>query len=110
MDPRDEVATEQMQVLDTAFRDGLMACLEECARGRRGLFAGYEHFGGDERQWPEAGRIRELALALQALHAQAGEQNILCDEFLDLCSIHGEYDPGEARLARTFLARIEGNG
>ena len=31
----------------------------------------------------------------------------LCDEFLDLCTIHGENDPGEPRLARTFLARIE---
>ena len=42
-----------------------------------------------------------------AIANQAGERNALCDEFLDLCSIHGESDPGEPRLARTFLARIE---
>ena len=38
---------------------------------------------------------------------QEGERNGLCDEFLDLCTIHGEHDPGEARLARMFLKRIE---
>jgi hypothetical protein len=54
-----------------------------------------------------AERWRELALALQAFLAQDGEREPLCDEFLDLCSIHGESDPGERRLARAFLERIE---
>jgi hypothetical protein len=31
----------------------------------------------------------------------------LCDEFLDLCSIHGESNPGERKLARAFFERIE---
>jgi len=35
------------------------------------------------------------------------ERNALCDEFLDLCTIHGESHPGERRLARAFLERIE---
>jgi hypothetical protein len=48
-----------------------------------------------------------LALALQAVLAQSGERNALCDEFLDLCTIHGESHPGERRLARLFLERIE---
>ena len=97
---------DQFNTLTSAFRDQLLACLEECAHGRPGLFAGYEHFG-DDRAWPEAGRLRELAAALQTVLAQAEERDALCDEFLDLCSIHGEYDPGEARLARDFLKRIE---
>lgn len=110
MDPCDALPSTQMESLNAAFREGLMACLEECARGRRGLFVGYEHFGeDDERAWPEAERLRQLAMALQAVYAQAEEVNTLCDEFLDLCSIHGEYDPGEARLAREFLKRIEQN-
>jgi hypothetical protein len=72
------------------------------------LFSEYEHLGGDEdRAWPEAARLRELAAALQSIFAQQGERNPLCNEFLDLCTIHGENDPGEPRLARTFLARIE---
>jgi hypothetical protein len=51
--------------------------------------------------------LRELALALQGIFAQQEEQNALCDEFLDLCSIHGESNPGERKLARAFLDRIE---
>jgi hypothetical protein len=44
---------------------------------------------------------------LQAVLAQQEERNALCDEFLDLCSIHGESHPGERKLARAFLERIE---
>ncbi len=105
---QDEMEPDQFEMLATAFRDQLLACLEECAHGRRGLFSEHEHLGGDEdRGWPEAARLRELAAALQSILAQSGERNALCDEFLDLCTIHGEYDPGEPRLARSFLARIQ---
>jgi hypothetical protein len=98
---------EQIEALTGAFRDQLVALLEECARGRRGLFSEYEHLGGEETGWPEAARLRELAAALEAILAQDGERNALCDEFLELCTMHGESHPGEARLARMFLARIE---
>ena len=100
--------SEQIEMLTTAFREQLLSLLEECARGRRGLFVAYEQLGGEEdRGWAEAARLRELAAALQSILAQEGERNALCEEFLDLCTVHGEYDPGEARLARAFLARIE---
>lgn len=97
---------DQFSTLSAAFRDQLLACLEECAHGRRGLFVEFEHLG-DERAWPEASRLRELAAALQTVLAQSEERDPLCDEFLDLCTIHGEYDPGESRLAREFLKRID---
>lgn len=97
---------EEFAPLVAAFREQLLACLEECARGRLGLFA--EPVGaGEEDGWPEAARLRELAGALQAILNQAGERNALADEFLDLCTMHGESNPGEARLARAFLKRIE---
>jgi hypothetical protein len=99
--------SDQIEALTGAFRDQLVALLEECAQGRRGLFSEYEHLGGEETGWPEAARLRELATALQSILAQDGERNALCDEFLDLCTMHGESHPGEPRLARTFLARIE---
>ncbi len=105
--PEDATQSERMEPLVSAFHDQLLACLEECARGRRGLFSEYEHLGEEGSAWPEAGRLRELAAALQAILAQSGERNALCDEFLDLCTIHGEAHPGEPRLARSFLARIE---
>lgn len=107
MDPRDAIESEQLDALNRAFSEQLMACLDECARGRRGLFA--EPIDTDESgdTWPEAARLRELAVALQNLMAQQGERNALCDEFLDLCTIHGESHPGERKLARIFLERIE---
>jgi hypothetical protein len=109
MDPRDEVEPNQLEMLAGAFHDQLIACLDECARGRRGLFSAHEHLGGEdeEQAWPEAARLRELAVALQPIFAQQEKQNALCDEFLDLCTIHGESNPGERKLARAFLDRIE---
>jgi hypothetical protein len=95
--------------LAQAFCEQLMACLDECARGRKGLFSDVELLNDDggERAWPEAARLRELALGLQGVFAQQDRQNSLCDEFLDLCSMHGESHPGERKLARSFLERIE---
>jgi hypothetical protein len=109
MDPRNEVAADQLEMLASAFREQLPACLEECAQGRKGLFADFVELSGntEETGWPEAARLRELALALQGILAQQEQQNALCDEFLDLCSIHGEADPGERKMARAFLERIE---
>ena len=103
---RDIMEPGQLEPLITAFREQLLACLEECAHGRRGLFAEYEHLG-EESAWPEASRLRELAAALQSLLAQDEQREPLADEFLDLCTIHGESNPGEARLAREFLRRID---
>ena len=109
MDSFDQSPSDQLQLLSKAFSDQLVACLEECARGRRGLFADVALTEEDEslREWPEAERLRELAQALQNVFAQYEQRNALCDEFLDLCSMHGGSHPGEARLARMFLSRIE---
>lgn len=109
MDPRDEVEPDQLDQLAQAFCEQLLACLDECARGRKGLFSDVELLS-EEREdsgWPEAARLRELALALQGVFAQQEQRNALCDEFLDLCSMHGESHPGERKLARAFLERIE---
>jgi hypothetical protein len=109
MDPRDEMEPDKLEMLAQAFREQLLACLEECARGRRGLFSSYEQLGGEagDQAWPEAERLRELALALQGVFLQQEQRDALCDEFLDLCTIHGESHPGERKLARAFLERIE---
>jgi hypothetical protein len=108
MDPRDEVEPGQLETLAQVFCEQLMACLDECARGRRGLFSDVELLSEDEAgAWPEAAGLRELAVALQGVFAQQEERNALCDEFLDLCSMHGESHPGERKLARAFLERIE---
>lgn len=105
MDPRDQMDSQELDALARVFSEQLLACLDECARGRTGLFS--EPVSEDERPWSEASRLRELALALQSIYAQEEQRNALADEFLDLCTMHGECHPGERRLARTFLERIE---
>jgi len=107
MDPRDAMEPVQVEALSQAFSEQLLDLLDECARGRRGLFAEPIDLDDPDQSWPEAARLRELAVALQSLLAQQGEHNPLCDEFLDLCTMHGESHPGERKLARTFLERIE---
>ncbi len=106
MDPRDEIDLSALDSLAHAFTEQLMACLDECARGRKGLFSDLigDH---EENAWPEAAQLRELAIALQGVFAQQEQHNALCDEFLDLCTIHGESHPGERKLARAFLERAE---
>jgi len=112
MDSYDETEANPLEAnplepLEQTFCDQLMACLNEAARGRRGLFSDLALVGDEEEGWPEAERLRELALALQGILTQSERRNSLCDEFLDLCSMHGEAHPGERRLARSFLERIE---
>jgi len=106
---RDEMEADPLDGLSKAFCDQLIGCLEECARGRKGLFSDLSALSDElhESDWPEAARLRELALALQGIFSQREEPNALCEEFLDLCSMHGESHPGERRLARQFLERIE---
>ena len=106
MDPRDVMDPSEVDVLSRVFSEQLLACLDECARGRRGLFSEYVD-EEEEGPWPEAARLRELAVALENVLAQQGERNALADEFLDLCTMHGESHPGERKLARMFLERIE---
>ena len=63
MDPRDEMETGQLEMLQQAFCEQLMACLDECARGRKGLFGDVALLNdeGEGSAWPEAARLRELA-------------------------------------------------
>jgi hypothetical protein len=106
IDPRDAMPSDQLEALSRVFSEQLLACLDECARGRAGLFSELM-VEEEEKSWPEAARLRELAVALQSVLAEHEERNALCDEFLELCTIHGESHPGERKLARSFLGRIE---
>ena len=103
----DQAEFDQLDLLAKAFSAQLLACLDECARGRKGLFSDVELLSEQGESWVEASRLRELAVALQGVFRQQERNNVLCDEFLDLCSMHGESHPGERKLARAFLERIE---
>lgn len=106
-EPEELDQPDQLDQLAQTFCEQLMACLDECARGRKGLFSDVALLDEEAEGWPEAEQLRALALALQGVFAQQEQQNALCDEFLDLCSMHGESHPGERKLARAFLERIE---
>lgn len=107
MNEQEEGEVLGTEALGAIFVDQLLACLEECAQGRCGLFSSSEHLGGEVDPWPEAARLRELAMALQNALSQQESNSPFVDEFLDLCTIHGESNPGEPRLAREFLRRID---
>ena len=90
----DEQAPTEFDELSRVFTDQLLACLDECARGRHGLFGDPVSEENYESTWPEAARLRELALAIQAVFGQNQQRHALADEFLDLCTMHGESHPG----------------
>ena len=48
MDPRDRMEPGQLETLHRAFSEQLLACLDECARGRRGLFSEFVSDDGEE--------------------------------------------------------------
>ena len=90
MDPRDEVEPDQLEMLAGAFRDSCSPALKSVRVAARDCFQPTSTWvAKDEDVWPEAARLRELAIALQPIFAQQETQNELCDEFLDLCTIHG---------------------
>jgi hypothetical protein len=109
MDPRDEMEPDQLQMLQQAFCEQLMACLDECARGRKGLF-GDVALLSEERisVWPEAARLRELALALQGVLAQQEERNALCDEFLTSARCTARATPANASWRERFWSASSG--
>jgi hypothetical protein len=106
---RNKIQLERLESLEREFCVLLAKCLEECGRGRWGLFGTFDYLGADKRywNWPEADLLREIATEIQAILSESGQRNALCAEFLELCRNHGQNDPGEPKLARAFLERLE---
>ena len=111
MPKRDKIRQAKLEQLDSEFRLLLLSCLEECARGRWGLFGQHDHVDPEGRywRWPEAKRLKELAGELESIRTQFGEVNEDCRRFLQLCSLRGSNVPGEPRLAAEFLATLKSN-
>jgi hypothetical protein len=109
MKRRDKIQLQQLETLDAEFRELLIPCLVQCSRGRWGLFGSYDRLveEGWSLAWPEAIRLHELAVLIEKILDQSGEQNVLCSDFLKLRNRHGQNDPGEPKLARAFLDQIE---
>ena len=102
MDPRDAMEPDQLES-GTHFSEQLLACLEECAHGRRGLFSDVALIEDEQRiaRGPRRPACANWHSRCRTSSRSRSKRNALCDEFLDLCSMHGESHPGEPRLART---------
>ena len=109
---RDNIRDHGIEELELEFRELLLPCLQSCARGRWGLFGAYERIKQQNPNlaglsWLEADRLRELAALIKDFKSEFGSSNWLCEEFLRLCTMHGPNDPGEPKLAASFLTQIE---
>jgi hypothetical protein len=93
---------------ENEFRTLLVSCLRECSQGRWGLFGQNDYADPEARYWgwPEAKRLKELALEIKFMLQESAETNRSCERFLQLCSLRGSNVPGEPNLAAEFLAEI----
>ncbi len=100
----------RLEQLKAEFDQLLPACVVECARGRWGLFGQNEHEPDAKwLRWPDADRVRKLALEIQSIGREFGQPDSICERFLELCSERGPNVPGEPKLAAA-LQRSIGEG
>lgn len=107
MAKQDRIKARQLAELDTEFRALLIPCLQQCAGGRWGLFGAYDRFPEIKQwlNWPQAERLRELAVSIRSMLVESGRQSELVEEFLRRCTFHGPNDPGEPKLAEALLEK-----
>jgi hypothetical protein len=106
-----KIREARLDEMESEFLPLLLSCLRECARGRWGLFGQNDSADPEGRYWvwPEAKRLKELALEIKSIRQEFGQANENCERFLRTCSLCGSNVPGEPRLATAFLADIDRN-
>jgi hypothetical protein len=104
-----KISTQRLEQLEREFEPLLRRCLEECAKGRWGLFAKSEYL-----VWPEADQVLEMARKIRTLRAECGGENAAAAKFLALYHQRAvARDPnalGDPRLAEQLLAEMGGPG
>ena len=75
----------QLEMLTGAFREQLVALPGRVCAGTTGTVFRLRTPGAEERGWPEAARLRELALALQSILAQQ-ESGMHCAMSFSTCA------------------------
>jgi hypothetical protein len=108
MSKSEKIREMRLVEIESEFRPLLLSCLRECAQGRYGLFGQNDHLDPEGRYWawPEAKRLKDLALEIKSIQQEFGQANESCERFLQLCSLKGSNVPGEPKLATEFLANI----
>ena len=109
MTRRARVQQRKLDELEGEFGPLLRACLRKCAQGRYGLFGQNDHLDPEGRywNWPDAKRLKELAVEIKSIRLDFGQPNLTCERFLQLCSLRGSNVPGEPKLAAMFLDEID---
>src|SRR5579863_1787791 len=104
-----KVRERQLCKIEGEFMVLLHSCLRECTQGRHGLFGQNDHLDLEGRYcaWPEAKRLRNLALEIKSLRQEFGQTNEPCERFIQLCSLRGSNGPGETKLAVARQSKIE---
>jgi len=108
MTKRERIREAKLTEMEAEFHLLLLSCLQECSRGRYGLFGQNDLADPEGRYWgwPEADRLKELAHEIRSIRAEFGETNDECERFLELRSLRGPNVPGEPKLAAGFLAEL----
>jgi len=109
MTKRQRIQAARLTEATAEFNALLPRCLRECAAGRWGLFGQNDYLDPDQRYcpWPEARRLRTIALEIRSAGIDFGQTQIACERFLQLCSLRGPNVPGEPKLAAALLAELE---
>ena len=111
MTKRAKIQEMRLIEIEGEFMVLLRSCLRECAQGRYGLFGQNDHLDPEGRYWawPEAKRLKNLALEIKSLRLEFGQTNECCERFIQLCSLRGSNVHGEPKLAAEFLADLIGS-
>lgn len=106
MAQQEKMESRKLNELEAEWNRLLPQCLEECARGRVGLFA-----KSQESDWPEAERLRSLAHEITTLQGSFGSANPVCELFLHYCSLrYGKNVREERKMAAEFLEELRDLG
>ena len=108
MSRRAAIRHSKLDSLESEFQTLLVACLQECANGRYGLFGQNDHVDPDGRywRWPQSKQLWEMAQEIQEIRSEFGSTNWLCDRLLHFRSLRGSNVPGEPKLAAQLLEEI----
>jgi len=106
MSKHDKVEEQKLAELEAEWEQLLPRCLDECARGRWGLFANSPIVSAFV-DWPEAERLRSLARQVREMRAAFGSEHASCERFLHYCSLRGENVRGDPKLAAEFLQELK---
>lgn len=109
MSRRATVRHGKLESLEREFQKLLIACLQECANGRWGLFGQNEHVDPDGRysHWPQPKQLWEMAQEIREIRSEFGTSNWLCERFVHFRSLRGSNVPGEPKLAAQLLEELK---